>query len=216
MFHSDTIVAIREDVKAVLPVQQNILGTQTALLTQQTTVSTLVQNSMTQHTVEAQATRETIQTSTQDMYTNFQQVNDRLNLLESLLRQYQSQGNANPRVVEIVDDGSTPPQNEPNLEDDIAASIRSIIETIRNREGVFAMDEVREIGDALLGFLKAFSSQHLVDLEAARLFQDGGVHHDVEALRKNLRAVQVAMQDSRRIELNKQGKQQLKLGVCIP
>jgi hypothetical protein len=216
MFHSDTIVAIRDDVKAVLPVQQNILETQRVLLTQQTTVSTLVRNSMTQHTVEAQAMRQTIQTSTQDLDTKIQQVNDQLKLLESLIRQYPSQENATPRVVEIFDDDRTQPQNEPNLEDDLAASIRSIIETIRNREGVFARDEVREIGDALLGFLKAFSSQHLVDLEATRLSQDDGGRHDAEALRKNLRAVQVAMQDSRRIELNKHGKQQLKLGVCIP
>ncbi|KAK0753240.1 hypothetical protein B0T18DRAFT_423837 [Schizothecium vesticola] len=103
ILNSETIVTIRDDVKAVLPVQQNILETQTVLLTQQTAVSTLVRNSMTQHTVEAQDTRETIQISTQGLHTKIQQVNDQLKLLESLLRQYPSQENAIPRVVEIVE-----------------------------------------------------------------------------------------------------------------
>jgi len=200
---SETILAVRDDVRTVLPV---VRDTQTTVLAQQTTLTTLVEESMAQSSVEARATREIIQTSTRGLatQTDIQQING---LLERLLLLYPAaQENVAPKVVEIPDEGRTQQSTEQDLEDDLAASICAIIEAIQGREGVFALDKAREIGDTLLDFLsKAFSSGSLLDMKGTENGEDGNDRDKLEVLRDNLRAVQGAILMSRQIVVNRNG-----------
>lgn len=229
---SETNLAVRDDIRAILPVQQSIRETQSTLLAQQTTLTTLVEDSVAQSMIEAHATREGFQASTrglatttdihtsiqglatktdvQQIKTDIQQANYLLERLQILLEP--SQGNAVPRVVDINDDGSTQPKNERILENDLAASIRSIIQAIQNREGVFALDKAREISDALLDFLaRVLSSGKLLNSKATSGARGRKDQYDVEALQANLKAVQGAILMSRQIVVNKNGEWQCKV-----
>ncbi|KAK0750314.1 hypothetical protein B0T18DRAFT_124863 [Schizothecium vesticola] len=207
VLESDTILEVRDDVRAILPVQQSIQETQTTILAQHTTVTTLVQDTMTQNRNDAHATRETIQTSTQGLatQTDIQHIND---LLKQLLGLHPSQeAAAAPRIIEIADGGGTQPKVDMDHEDELEATLFFLIEALQNRHGIFADDEAREICDPLLDFLdKAFPSGRLLSLAPGLT---GGLDynddHDIRALLVNLRAVKGAILSSRQVSVNQEG-----------
>lgn len=184
---------------------QSIRETQATFLTQQATLTALVQDSITQITNETRVTRETIEASTSGLATqgDIQRLND---LLERLLRIRTDQETPASRVIEINDNYTEP--EEANPEQELEASVRSILEAIRDKEGVFALDEAKDIGDALLDFLNsALLSGQVFDRFAVTNDQTCNGHRDLETLRRNLRAVQGGLLMSREVLVNKLGRQ---------
>lgn len=123
--------------------------THTTILAQHTTVTTMVQDSMTQSRNESHAIRETIQTYTQGLatQTDIRHIND---LLERLLRSHSAQETTTaPRVSEIADENVAQPKVEVDHEDDLEAIIFFVIEALQGRRGIFADDSAQEICDAL-------------------------------------------------------------------
>ncbi|KAK1830459.1 hypothetical protein QBC39DRAFT_354030 [Podospora conica] len=205
----ETIRAVRDDVRAVLPVQQSIRETQTTILTEQTTLTTLIRDSMSQSTNQSHSIHETIQTSMQNLATR-EDVQGINHLLQQLLSHLHPSPEitAQPRVVEIANDGTEEASSEPDLEDELEASIFFIVEALQDRCGILADNKAREVCDALLDFLdKAVSSGQLLTSKMA-----AGVDNDdddLRTLRDNLRVVKGAILNSRQVSVNERSRKLL-------
>jgi hypothetical protein len=165
-------------------------------------LTTLVQDSIIQVTNETRITRETIETSTSGLATqgDIRRLNE---LLERLLCLQSARETAEPRVIEINDEHTEP--NKPDTELETEASIRCILDAIRDKEDVFALDEAKDIGDALLHFLDRTLSGPLVDVAAANDHTHNGCR-DFDTLQRNLRAAQGGLLMSREVSINESSR----------
>jgi hypothetical protein len=119
------------------------------------------------------------------------------------------------RVVEEVNDngrlldevpGEDIPQNDELLE-----CVNTILGAIRDKEGIFSLQEVKDLADALVFLLETVASDQSIIPASKSMSTCGhqceiGTKRDVADLRRNLVAVKGIILSSRSISVNKPSK----------
>ena len=170
---------------------------------------------MSQITSEARGIREAVHIVQAMVQGSATQSDHAVQLLNQLLEQVQRLSfyqDSTPRVAEIEDD-NTPssdhiPSAEVLLQPELQTGITAIPEAIRDKQGVFGLEEASEITDALLGLLgtvmaSRFLEPHTASVATHQHCSDAHTERDLADLRRNLAAVQgIIIMSTRRVSVN--------------
>ena len=195
------LVTVKSDCQAIRESQSTIIA-------QQGTITETVRESMTQ------VVAETLGGGIQDLKA---QGGQEIQLLNQLLEKFQTFSMARgvgARVVEEVDD-TTPPVNETPVEDilpsdELYDSVESILRAIRDKEGIFGLDESEDLTDALIFLLEKVTPDHSLRAAATansphRHWSETYTKSDLSDLRRNLRAVRGIIMSSSLLSVNQPG-----------
>lgn len=218
---SDTLFEVKDDLGAVrreLSVQQTIRESQSTIIAQQTTVTQTVQDTMTHITNETrnihnetQSMHETVRAAMDGSRAERDQVIHMLNRLLEQVSGLSLSQDPGTRVVEEVDDSGRLVGEVPDEEilpnDKLVDCVNSILGAIRDKEGIFGLEEAKDLADALIFLLETVASNQSINTTSTYgHWRETCTKQDLTDLRRNLVAVQGIIMSTRSISVNKSSR----------
>ncbi|KAB5567032.1 ankyrin repeat-containing domain protein [Coniochaeta sp. 2T2.1] len=228
----DGLGVVRQDLSANETIRQSqitIIAQQSTIIAQQTAVAETVRDTMTQVTAgtrslhhETRSMHHAVSASLNGSATQQDQMIQMLNqLVEQVSALSVRQDSGRTTVEEVDDHVDNKPDEGVHPNEDLLGCVTSLLEAIRDKAGIFGLEEADDITDALVFFLQTLAGDpaRLGTLAASGSSYSspprGWSDRELADLRRNLRTVQGIIMSTRSISVNESGGETRRGGDII-